>query len=429
MKPKTALRFAALATVPFIMVLGNSMLIPVLPTIKSVLGLTQTQVGLLITAFSVPAGIAIAFAGFLSDRLGRKAVIAPALIIYGIGGLLAGAAALFLAKPYLGILGGRVIQGIGAAGTAPVAMALAGDIFQSKERSKALGLLEASNGLGKVVSPVFGALAALITWFTPFFAYAILAFPAAVMIWFLVKEPEADRKGTSIKQYLGKLGRIFENKGVSLGAAFFAGSVVLFTLFGVLFFLSDLLEKRFGIDGLPKGGLLAIPVLAMATTSYLSGAALQKRNNLMKAAVVAGLVLGAAAMAVVPFFFSKTVVFFLAIILVGVGNGLVLPALNTLITSSAALTERGMVTSAYGAVRFFGVAGGPPVFGALMGSGPFLLFLASAGLIAAAAIVAFLFIDDKRLLAGDKEGPEKDKKLHKGTTHKTDAKAGRRKQR
>lgn len=403
MKPETAFRFAALATVPFIMVLGNSMLIPVLPTIKSALGLTQTQVALLITAFSVPAGVAIAFAGFLSDRLGRKAVIAPALIIYGAGGLIAGAAAIFLAKPYLGILAGRVVQGIGAAGTAPVAMALAGDIFQSKERSKALGLLEASNGLGKVLSPVFGALAALITWFTPFFAYAILAFPAALAIWFLVREPKADRKSTSINRYLGELTDIFKNKGVSLGATFLAGSTVLFILFGVLFFLSDLLEKRFGIDGLPKGGLLAIPVLAMAITSYLSGAAFQKRHNLMKAAVVTGLVLGGVAMTVVPFFFSNTVIFFVAIVMVGIGNGLVLPALNTLITSSAALTERGMVTSAYGAVRFFGVAGGPPVFGALMGFGPFVLFLAAAGLMGVAAAVAFLFIDDKRLLGGDKK--------------------------
>ena len=46
-------------------------------------------------------------------------------------------------------MAGRVLQGIGATGTAPIAMALSSDIFTSSDRSKSLGLLEASNGLGK----------------------------------------------------------------------------------------------------------------------------------------------------------------------------------------------------------------------------------------------------------------------------------------
>ncbi|HBE76406.1 MAG TPA: MFS transporter, partial [Firmicutes bacterium] len=45
------------------MVLGNSMLIPVLPKIQKELHVGLVQVGLLITVFSVPAGIVIPFAG------------------------------------------------------------------------------------------------------------------------------------------------------------------------------------------------------------------------------------------------------------------------------------------------------------------------------------------------------------------------------
>ena len=51
MEKGTQLKFAVLCLVPFIMVLGNSMLIPVLPSIKSALDITQLEVGLLITAF------------------------------------------------------------------------------------------------------------------------------------------------------------------------------------------------------------------------------------------------------------------------------------------------------------------------------------------------------------------------------------------
>ena len=53
-----------LCGVPFLMVLGNSMLIPVLPQMKAALSLSQVQVGLVITLFSVPAGVIIPLFGF-----------------------------------------------------------------------------------------------------------------------------------------------------------------------------------------------------------------------------------------------------------------------------------------------------------------------------------------------------------------------------
>ena len=64
------LPFTILATVPFIMVLGNSMLIPVFPQLERELNLTQFQVGLLVTAFSIPAGVVIPFQHIRG--LGRK---------------------------------------------------------------------------------------------------------------------------------------------------------------------------------------------------------------------------------------------------------------------------------------------------------------------------------------------------------------------
>ena len=172
MKKKMALQFAILCGVPFVMVLGNSMLIPVFPQMKQAMDLTQFQVGLIITFFSLPAGILIPFAGFLSDHYGRKIIIVPALFLYGIGGLVSGFAALLLAKPFPLLLAGRVLQGLGAGGTYQLAMALTGDIFKVK-KGKALGLLEASNGLGKSISPILGAVVALIIWYAPFFSTAL----------------------------------------------------------------------------------------------------------------------------------------------------------------------------------------------------------------------------------------------------------------
>jgi len=171
MEGKMKGQFAVLAAVPFVMVLGNSMLIPIFPQLKKAMHLTQFQVGLIITAFSLPAGLLIPFTGAASDHVGRKTIMAPFLALYGLGGLIAGFAALLLDNPFPVVVAGRIVQGIGAGGTYQLAMALTGDIFQSSERVKCLGYLEAANGLGKVLSPILGSLFGLISWYATFFAY------------------------------------------------------------------------------------------------------------------------------------------------------------------------------------------------------------------------------------------------------------------
>ena len=189
MKKDSLLKLLALSGVPLIMVLGNSMLIPVFPDMERALDISKFQAGLTITLFSLPAGIAIPIMGFLCDKIGRKKIIVPSLILYGLGGLVSGLAIIFFNKSFPILLSGRVIQGIGAAGTGPIAMALVSDIFTSNERSKALGSIEAANGLGKVLSPILGSAIALIVWYAIFFVYALFSVPIAIAVWLLIKEP------------------------------------------------------------------------------------------------------------------------------------------------------------------------------------------------------------------------------------------------
>ena len=377
MKSENMLPFAVLCSIPFVMVLGNSMLIPVLPKIRSVLHLSQIETGLIITAFSVSAGLVIAFVGILSDRIGRKKVISPALIIYGLGGAGAALAGALMENPYTVILVARVVQGIGAAGTAPIAIALAGDIFQSEERSKAQGLLEASNGLGKVLSPVLGAGSGLLSWWAPFALYAAIAIPTAIAVWVLIQEPKQKGEKVPISQYFHDLGGILKKKGWSLGACYLAGAVVLMILFGVLFYFSDLLESRFHVTGLLKGIVIAAPILIMSVTSFLVGVFMETHRNLLKVATWVGLFVVAAALGMSALI-TKALWLGVAMGFVGLGSGFVLPSLDTMVTSAAGGQARGMVTSVYGAVRFFGVALGPPAFGWLMEHGRFVVFVPPA---------------------------------------------------
>jgi ACDE family multidrug resistance protein len=178
-----------------------------------------------------------------------------------------------------------------------------------------------------------------------------------------------------------------------------AGAVVLFILFGVLSYLADVLEKDFGYGEILRGLLIAIPVMASATTSYLSGTILQQQMaTWARRIVVMGLALIAAAMVCEPFFATRNVGWALAILVFqGIGTGSVLPSINTMVTSATTMSERGVVTSLYGSVRFFGVAMGPPLFSAAM-MHRYIVFWAAAALAVLTAILAWLVIDEQQML-------------------------------
>lgn len=383
-----------LAGIPLVMVLGNSMLIPVLPTMKAELDLTAFQTSFVITAFSIAAGIVIPFAGYLSDRFNRKAVIIIALALYGFGGLLAGLAALWW-DSYGIIMLGRVLQGIGAAGTAPIAMALAGDLFNGPSESRALGILETSNGLGKVLSPIFGSLLALIAWYMVFLAFPVICAIVLLLVLFLVKEKKQKKEPMPVKQYVQSIKQVFQQHGRWLVPAFFIGSICLFTLFGVLFYLSDLLEDKYKIDGVIKGGFLAIPLVAMSITAYLTGIIIKKKLQLMRMFVIIGMLLLA-----ISYFaasFVKGAYWLIGILVIGsIGTGMILPCLNSMIIGAVKKEERGMITSLYSGVRFIGVAIGPPVFTWLLGISRGVMFYTIAGLAALFAVVALIWLKPKQ---------------------------------
>jgi len=393
----------AIGSIPLIMTLGNSMLIPILPKMKSELGLTQLQASLTITVFSIAAAIFIPILGYLSDRFSRKIIIVPALILYGIGGLLAGIGASILEKSYMWILIGRTLQGIGAAGTAPIAMALTGDLFKGGEESRVLGIVEASNGLGKVLSPIIGSLLAIVAWYGVFYAFPAICLISVLLSWIFIKEKRNRQAPPPFGKYARGLMTVFKNEGRWLFTTYLAGATCLFTLFGILFYLSDVLEIQYSINGVKKGLILAIPLLIQGGTAYITGSKIGKNMVIMKSLIVLGFTLMFISYISLTLI-EKIVPFLFVLVISSVGTGLVLPCINSLITGSVGKERRGFVTSLYGSVRFIGVAVGPPVFTRLMDWSRTGMFISIALL---AFIVGLLALT---LIHVEKSGDEKKKK-------------------
>jgi ACDE family multidrug resistance protein len=386
-----------LSFIPIVMVLGNSMIIPVLPTISELYHVSDFQVSLLITLFSIPAAITIPLAGILADRVGRKKIILWGLVIYGTGGILSAIFAIWFKGSFWLLLASRIIQGIGAAGTAPIAMVLVSDLFQEEFRGKALGIIEAANAVGKVLSPILGSLLAMITWYAMFLAFPLLTIPLTLAMFKKIKVPQ-NKKSLSLQAYKKGIISIFKRHGRWLTVVFFAGFFVMFSLFGVLFSFSDYLETNRHMAGVIKGFILAIPLLGLSSSAYWTGSHIKQRTRQMKRLILTGLV-GMTLIIALLFWIKQFYALLFLLLFLGICSGFILPCLNTLVTSSIGMEERGSITSFYSSIRFFGVALGPPIFG-LLTARPVILYFGLAACLLIATLLVFFFVRHPQRLRG-----------------------------
>ncbi|MCA1058558.1 MFS transporter [Rossellomorea aquimaris] len=391
MDSKKTLDLFALSSIPLVMTLGNSMLIPVLPQLEKELTITGFQSSLIITVYSIIAILCIPIAGFLSDRFGRKKILIPSLVIAGIGGLLCGFASIYGSNAYLFIIVGRIIQGIGAAGAFPVVIPTVGDLYDEDDQiTKGLGLIETSNTFGKVLSPVLGALFAAWIWFIPFFSIPVFSAISIVLILYFVKVPPIKGEDTkqTIKEFTHEVKVLLVKERKWIFGIFIIGILSMFILFGFLYYLSTLLEQAYSINGVMKGFYLAIPLLFLCLTSYITGKWIGKSKGIMKWVIVLGTLMSSVAF--IPLLFSEGKWIIITIFsIAGIGMGAALPCLDALITEGIEKEHRGTITSIYSSMRFTGVALGPPIVALIE---PMTIFIIFISLSIFSSLVGIFFI-------------------------------------
>lgn len=104
--------------------MGVASITPAFPRIEQELHISEQQVGYLITIFTLPGIFLTPVLGVVADRHGRKKILVPSLLLFGVAGFLC-----FFMRDYHMLLLFRLLQGIGAASIGSLNVTLIGDFF------------------------------------------------------------------------------------------------------------------------------------------------------------------------------------------------------------------------------------------------------------------------------------------------------------
>jgi EmrB/QacA subfamily drug resistance transporter len=133
-------------------------------TIQSDLGLSETAVQWLVTAYALSTAAFVALGGRLGDILGHRRIVISGVILFALSSLMCGLVPDGgIAVPWL--ITFRVLQGVGAGLLIPSATVLVLDAFPGTERGKGLAIFFIVTGLFTAIGPVAGSyLTEFWTW-------------------------------------------------------------------------------------------------------------------------------------------------------------------------------------------------------------------------------------------------------------------------
>jgi DHA1 family inner membrane transport protein len=162
-----------LAAVQFTSIVDFMVIMPLGPQLMRSLQIGPAQFGLVVSSYTLAAGVAGLVASSLVDRVGRKAAFLGLDAGFLVGTLLCG-----LAPDYVTLVCARLATGAFGGILGGMAMAIIGDVFPEERRGRATGALMSAFALASVVGVPFGLyLGTRLGWHAPFLLLAALGCP------------------------------------------------------------------------------------------------------------------------------------------------------------------------------------------------------------------------------------------------------------
>ncbi|HWJ75000.1 MAG TPA: multidrug effflux MFS transporter [Kaistia sp.] len=282
--------------IAFMMALGSMSidnLLPAFDPIRADYGLASTnEVQLILTVYMIGFAIMQLFYGPFSDIIGRRPTLMVGLIIFAIGSFIA-----LFSTSFEMLLLARLIQGMGAAATRILSVAIVRDRFQGREMARVMSLTMMVFIIVPIFAPSIGSLILLFgTWHAIFVSMLVLA--VLLALWFGRRMPETLRPEYrmpfsvqritdgarrclsqrvtvgyatamglmfgALMGYLGSTQQIFETEVYGLGAIFPVVFGSLAAVMGIASFINSRLVRRLGMRRLSHFGICGYVLFSAA---------------------------------------------------------------------------------------------------------------------------------------------------------------------
>jgi DHA1 family bicyclomycin/chloramphenicol resistance-like MFS transporter len=183
--PGTAEFIALMAALMASNALAIDAMLPALPAIGDSLAVTEeNRRQLVITVYLIGFGLAQLIYGPLADRFGRKGLLIGSVALYGTFGLLAG-----LASSFTLLLCARFLQGVAAAATRVLVVAIVRDRYSGPAMARIMSITMIVFMIVPVLAPSFGqVILAFGTWRHIFLVLGF--YGTALAIWTMIRLPE-----------------------------------------------------------------------------------------------------------------------------------------------------------------------------------------------------------------------------------------------
>ncbi len=356
-------RISILFLTVFIDLLGFGLVIPILPTYAVQLGASAFEVGLVMAVYALMNFVFSPFWGTLSDRHGRRPVIAVTVFITAMGFLL-----LANAHGLLLLFAARMLAGIGSANIA-TSQAYITDVTPPERRAKALGLIGASFGLGFIFGPPAGGL--IKEHFgmdaVGYTAMALSLFNLVLILLFLpesIKERDPTNK-VEIKPISGVI-RALKNLNFR---DLYLTSFLYITAFSMMQITVALLwEQHYGLSEAQVGYMFAFIGLASAIVQGTMVGWLARSFGEPKLMLYGSVLMGLGLLGI-PFVPDAHFVplAFIPILLLALANGCMMPSISSLLSRNAGEREQGQVLGMNQSFGSLARIAGPTMGGLLYG--------------------------------------------------------------
>jgi MFS family permease len=395
---------AILASV--VILTGIQLILPALPVIQSELGLSDSQIALVTSAYLLPS-IFLAFpAGLLAGRFGRRPVFVSSLTLFGLCGL-----ALLFSRTFYLIIAIRVLQGMAFAAIHPLSITMIGDARSGVAQVSAQGQRMAMISISDAGLPVIGGLLVGLAWFAPF-ALQLVTIPLAVAAWFLLPKNTGSRKQPD--GYLKQLFDVLKEKTSLILQV--SGFLRFLFKFAFLTYLPILMVSKLGLSPILAGVALGIAAVGGIAMGALSGRMVRLAAPSRITAI--SLILIAVAFFIISI--NKSVgLLLLASLMFGLADGIYGVFQNALIAQASPADQRAAFIAASGSVRNLGKFIAPTLLGLSVLVLPLELSFALMGVLAIVALLTIPLLSslDQRLTSdvAEPQFPDNMLKLRSGT--------------